>query len=153
MKRILSTSLLAAWNLLAVHAANGTFLAVTFQNGEKVEFALSDTPEITFANDRMTVSTLSTTASYELSTVTTFTYGSTSSGVSQASIARPIEIEADHLSVLGNRNCISVFSLEGKPISLPTTETNGNTTISLSQLPHGVYIIKINNQPIKIARK
>ena len=65
MKKIAS-SLLIALSCISAKAADGKSLFVSFNDGSKIEFALSTLPEVTFGNDKMTVKSTATTASYEL---------------------------------------------------------------------------------------
>lgn len=65
MKKI-ALSLLIALSCISAKAADGKSLFVSFNDGSKIEFALSTQPEITFGNDKMTVTSTATTASYEL---------------------------------------------------------------------------------------
>ena len=70
MKKI-ALSLLIALSCISAKAADGKSLFVSFNDGSKIEFALSTQPEITFGNDKMTVTSTATTASYELWKVST----------------------------------------------------------------------------------
>lgn len=63
-------------------AADGKSLFVTFKDGQKIEFALTTMPDISFENDLMTIKSTETTATYELWKVNTFTYGATT-GINQ----------------------------------------------------------------------
>ena len=134
MKKI-ALSLLVALSCISAKAADGKSLFVSFNDGSKIEFALSTLPEVTFGNDKMTVTSTATTASYELWKVSTFTYGTTT-GIQQ--------IEA---------NSKFAFALDGKAVSLSPILAGDKTIIPLDELTHGVYIIKINNKSIKVARQ
>lgn len=138
---------------MAANAANDKSLFVTFNDGQKVEFALSTTPDITFGNDKMTIKTTQTTASYDLWKVTTFTYGSTTTGISQVATNSQFALEADHIIIDGTNNKISAYALDGKTIKLSPITTGNKTIVNLNELTQGVYIIKINNKSIKIARQ
>ncbi len=61
--------------------------------------------------------------------------------------------EGDRIIVDGTRNQVSAFALDGKAVSLSPVLTGDKTIISLDGFTHGVYIIKINNKSIKIARQ
>ena len=81
MKKI-ALSLLVALSCISAKTADAKSLFVSFNDGNKIEFALSTLPEVTFGNDKMTVTSTATTASYELWKVSTFTYGTTT-GIKQ----------------------------------------------------------------------
>lgn len=152
MKKI-ALSIMAALSGLAANATDGKSLFVTFNDGQKVEFALATTPEVTFGNDQMNVKTTETTASYELWKVTTFTYGATTTGISQVEGNKKFAMEGNHIVAEGTNNKISAFTLEGKTVPLSSTTTGDKTIINLDDLTKGVYIIHINNNSIKIARQ
>lgn len=127
-------------------------LFVSFNDGSKIEFALSTLPEVTFGNDKMTVKSTATTASYERWKVSTFTYGTTT-GIKQVETNNKFAFEGDRIIVDGTNNKISTFALDGKAIKLSPKTAEGKTIINLNALTHGVYIIKINNKSIKVARQ
>ena len=99
----------------------------------------------------MTVTSTATTASYELRKVSTFTYGTTT-GIKQVENNK-FAFEGDRIIVDGTHNQVSAYALDGKAVSLSSIITGDKTIISLDSFTHGVYIIKINNKSIKIARQ
>lgn len=151
MKKI-ALSLLIALSRISAKATDGKSLFVSFNDGSKIEFALSTLPEVTFGNDKMTVKSTATTASYELWKVSTFTYGTTT-GIKQVETNNKFAFEGDRIIVDGTNNKISTFALDGKAIKLSPTTAEGKTIINLNALTHDVYIIKINNKSIKVARQ
>lgn len=151
MKKI-ALSLLIALSCISAKAADGKSLFVSFNDGSKIEFALSTLPEVTFGNDKMTVKSTATTVSYELWKVSTFTYGTTT-GIKQVETNNKFAFEGDRIIVDGTNNKINAFALDGKAIGLSPTTAEGKTIINLNALTHGVYIIKINNKSIKVARQ
>lgn len=146
MKKI-ALSLLVALSCISAKAADGKSLFVSFNDGSRIEFALSTLPEVTFGNDKMTVTSTATTASYELWKVSTFTYGTTT-GIQQIETNSKFAFEGDRIIVDGTHNKVSAFALSLSPIL-----AGDKTIISLDELTHGVYIIKINNKSIKVARQ
>ena len=151
MKKI-ALSLLVALSCISAKAADGKSLFVSFNDGSKIELALSTLPEVTFGNDKMTVKSTATTVSYELWKVSTFTYGTTT-GIKQVETNNKFAFEGDRIIVDGTNNKINAFALDGKAIGLSPTTAEGKTIINLNALTHGVYIIKINNKSIKVARQ
>lgn len=112
MKKI-ALSLLVALSCISAKAADGKSLFVSFNDGSKIEFALSTLPEVTFGNDKMTVTSTATTACYELWKVSTFTYGTTT-GIKQVENNK-FAFEGDRIIVDGTNNKVSAFALDGKP--------------------------------------
>lgn len=151
MKKI-ALSLLVALSCISAKAADGKSLFVSFNDGSRIEFALSTLPEVTFGNDKMTVTSTATTASYELWKVSTFTYGATT-GIKEVETNKEFAFEGDRIIIDGTRNQVSAFALDGKAVNLSPVIAGDKTIISLDGLTHGVYIIKINNKSIKVARQ
>jgi hypothetical protein len=108
MKKI-ALSLLIALSCISAKAADGKSLFVSFNDGSKIEFALSTLPEVTFGNDKMTVKSTATTASYELWKVSTFTYGTTT-GIQQIEANSKFAFEGDRIIVDGTHNQVSAFT-------------------------------------------
>lgn len=151
MKKI-ALSLLVALSCISPKAADGKSLFVSFNDGNKIEFALSTLPEVTFGNDKMTVTSTATTASYELKKVSTFTYGTTT-GIKQVETNNMFAIEGDRIIVDGTNNKVRAFALDGTAVTLSPILAGDKTIIPLEELTHGVYLIIINNKSIKVARQ
>lgn len=151
MKKI-ALSLLVALSCISAKAADGKSLFVSFNDGSKVEFALSTLPEVTFGNDKMTVTSTAITASYELKKVSTFTYGTTT-GIKQVETNNKFAFEGDRIIVEGTNNKVRAFALNGTAVTLSPILAGDKTIIPLEELTHGVYLIIINNKSIKVARQ
>ena len=151
MKKI-ALSLLVALSCISAKAADGKSLFVSFNDGNKIEFALSTLPEVTFGNDKMTVTSTATTASYELKKVSTFTYGTTT-GIKQVETNNMFAIEGDRIIVDGTNNKVRAFALDGTAVTLSPILAGDKTIIPLEELTHGVYLIIISNKSIKVARQ
>ena len=151
MKKI-ALSLLVALSCISAKAADGKSLFVSFNDGNKIEFALSTLPEVTFGNDQMTVTSTATTTSYELKKVSTFTYGTTT-GIKQVETNNKFAFEGDRIIVEGTNNKVRAFALDGMAVTLSPILAGDKTIIPLEELTHGVYLIIINNKSIKVARQ
>ena len=151
MKKI-ALSLLVALSCISAKAADGKSLFVSFNDGSKIEFALSTLPEVTFGNDQMTVTSTATTTSYELKKVSTFTYGTTT-GIKQVETNNKFAFEGDRIIVEGTNNKVRAFALDGTAVTLSPILAGNKTIIPLEELTHGVYLIIINNKSIKVARQ
>ena len=152
MKKI-ALSLLVALSCISAKAADGKSLFVSFNDGNKIEFALSTLPEVTFGNDQMTVTSTATTTSYELKKVSTFTYGTTTTGIKQVETNNKFAFEGDRIIVEGTNNKVRAFALNGTAVTLSPILAGDKTIIPLEELTHGVYLIIINNKSIKVARQ
>lgn len=150
---------------LFAHATEEMVLIITLNTGKKVEMKVSTLPEITFANDKMTITSLTsssssssissstTKTSISLWKVSTFTYAAPATGISNVSSNTDIVIDGNQITVEGTHNKISAFAYDGRAIHLSPTISGDKTILSLDELQTGVYIIKINGKSIKIARQ
>lgn len=150
---------------LCVHAAEDYMLVITFNTGKKLEMKVSTLPEITFENDKMIITRLSgsssssgmsssaTKTSVSLWKVSSFTYTTSSTGISQVNNNAEIIIDGNKITVDGIHNQISAFAYDGRSIHLSPTIAGNKTIISLDDLQAGIYIVKINGKSIKIARQ
>lgn len=164
MKRI-ALLFCVAFCTLCAHAAEDYTLVITFNTGKKLEMKVSTLPEITFANDKMIItrqsgsssssgaSSSSSKSSVSLWKVSSFTYTSSSTGISQVSSNTEMVIDGNQITVDGTHNQISAFAYDGRAIHLSPTIAGNKTVISLDGLQTGVYIIKINGKSIKFARQ
>ena len=107
-------------------------LFITFNDGSKAEFAMSDNPAITMANGTMTVAAGSSQISYELWRVKQFTFG-TSTAIHEVN---GIQLKSDK---------VSIFTLDGKAVNAVVHQDQ----IDLRSLASGVYIININGNTVK----
>lgn len=152
MKKI-ALSLLIALACISAKAEDGKSLYVTFNDGQKVEFALAKTPEVTFGNNQMTIKTTDTTTSYDLTTVASFTYNASTTGISKTETENKLVWEGNRIIVDGINNKVHVYTIDGKNVGLSPIVNGSKTVINIDTLTKGIYIIKVNNQSFKIARQ
>lgn len=150
MKRIALTLCTALCCLLT--NAGGLSLYVTLNDGQRVEFALDGTPEVTMDGGQLTITTPSTTASYDLWTVGTLTYGAATAIRQAATAPAAFTLSGDRI-VADGMVSISVATLDGKAVSITPTRTADQTAVSLSSLPKGIYAVNINGTTVKITRR
>lgn len=132
-------------------SAEGKSLVVTFSDGTKAEYALSTLPEISMANDKLSVVTTATTAEFDLYKVKTFTF-TTSSAISSVA-QRGYTISGDAIVFEGEATQTRIFSIDGKAVSVAPIISGGQTVIPLNGLGKGVYIISVNGKSVKISRR
>lgn len=152
MKKI-ALSLLVALACITAKAENGKSLYVNFNDGQKVEFALAKTPEVTFGNNQMTIKTTEATTTYELTTVASFTYNADATGISKTETDNKLAWEGNRIIVDGTNNKVHVYTIDGKNMGISPIVTGSKTILNLDSLTKGIYIIKINNKSFKIARQ
>lgn len=135
-----------------VAKAEDKSLIITFSDNTTQTFVLSALPQITMANNKMTISAGSTTAEYDLYKIKTFTFSGTT-GIENIENNSSIIAEGDRIIVEGANANVRIFSVDGKTTTLKTTSLSNSTIIDISSLGRGVYIIKANDKTLKISKK
>lgn len=150
MRKLLLTILVLCCCLLA--KAEDKTLMITFSDNTTQTFVLSALPQISMANDKMTITTASATAEYDLYKVKTFTFG-TSTGIQNIGTDVSFSTQGDRIIVSGTDAQVRLFAIDGKAVSATPVRTDGHTVISLSELPKGIYIINVNGKSVKISKQ
>lgn len=151
MKKLLFSLFVLLSSTLAAFADDNA-LVVTFNDGTQQTFLLSSLPDVRMENDKMTISAGSTTAQYDLYTVKTFTFGTTSTGIKTIKKDN-VDIQGDAIVIPSATAKVAVYSIDGAAVNAKISRGNGNTHVDLSSLPSGrIYIINADGKSVKILR-
>ncbi len=127
-------------------------LIITFSDNTTQTFVLSTLPQITMANNKMTILAGATTAEYDLYKIKTFTFSGTTS-IRNIEDNSEIKTEGNKIIIEGTNANVRIFSIDGKPATIKTINTSNSTVIDISSLNSGVYIIKANDKTVKISKQ
>ena len=127
-------------------------LIITFSDNTTQTFVLSTLPQITMANNKMTILAGATTAEYDLYKIKTFTFSGTTS-IGNIEDNSDIKTEGNKIIIEGTNANVRIFSIDGKSTTIKTTNTSNSTVIDISSLNSGVYIIKANDKTVKISKQ
>lgn len=152
MKKLILALFFVLASTAMTWAANARSLVITFADGTQQMFSLSDLPDISMADDKMTITAGSTTAQYDLYTVKTFTFSSTATGINAVTKDEP-SVEGDALIVPSKNAEVKVYALDGTEVRASVSRTDESTVVDLSSLPSGkIYIIRAAGKSVKIIR-
>src|SRR5574344_197656 len=149
--RKLLLSLLALFCCIIAKAEDKS-LIITFSDNTTQTFVLSTLPQITMANNKMTILAGATTAEYDLYKIKTFTFSGTTS-IGNIEDNSDIKTEGNRIIIEGTNAHVRIFSIDGKPATIKTINTSNSTVIDISSLNSGVYIIKANDKTVKISKQ
>ena len=134
-------------------------LVIDFIDGGEATFSLSKLPVLTFTDQRLCVSMGDQKSEFELLDVENYHFTADSSGTTSLRKDDDFSIiwrgenlivkanEADEISIL-------LYGIDGISYSDCVHDNGSYYEISLSALPKGIYLIRINNQrTLKINRK
>ena len=127
-------------------------LIITLSDNTTQTFVLSTLPQITMANNKMTILAGATTAEYDLYKIKTFTFSGTTS-IGNIEDNSDIKTEGNRIIIEGTNANVRIFSIDGKPATIKTINTSNSTVIDISSLNSGVYIIKANDKTVKISKQ
>lgn len=127
-------------------------LIITFSDNTTQTFVLSTLPQITMANNKMTILAGATTAEYDLYKIKTFIFSGTTS-IRNIEDNSEIKKEGNKIIIEGTNANVRIFSIDGKSTTIKTTNTSNSTVIDISSLNSGVYIIKANDKTVKISKQ
>ncbi|MFW9600771.1 MAG: T9SS type A sorting domain-containing protein [Prevotella sp.] len=149
--RKLLLSLLALFCCIIAKAEDKS-LIITFNDNTTQTFVLSTLPQITMANNKMTILAGATTAEYDLYKIKTFIFSGTTS-IRNIEDNSEIKTEGNKIIIEGTNANVRIFSIDGKSTTIKTTNTSNSTVIDISSLNSGVYIIKANDKTVKISKQ
>lgn len=150
--------LLALMMLLGIgtisHAQDNYKLVMWLADGSKTDIELSQLPQVKFENDKVMVTSSVLDMEYDAEEVLRFTY-ERSTG-EDAGLAEGIASVQDGRLLFHGVTAadqVSVYSANGTRVPVSIVSANGNHSLSLSSLPSGVYILKVNGKTSKFTKK
>lgn len=176
VKAIFAALLLCVVGLTAF-AAGGHKLFVLLENGKQDEYLLKEKPVVTFEGEFITISNsfMKVDSTYKYKDVKKFYFDVVQDEIIDTTQVNPPIIDAveelteDKKSEVGlefaydgryaqikgeeAKGKVAVFSVDGKRMQPKTVVTPTSVTISMYELPTGIYIIRTEKRSIKIVRK
>ena len=132
-------------------------VVIEMKTGEKIEYFLTDTPQLKHNDERVLLTTKKTNVEYETSRIAKVYFSeSVNSGIKDLKTSETViqlSPESIHFSGFSPNESIQILSLNGNVYRSLSVSNDGSLTISLSDLSIGVYIIKSTNQSFKITRR
>lgn len=134
-----------------------TALRLLFQDGTSTCFLLSDEPELSFSDNDLVVTSSSVSTSYPLENVKEYDFVDATE-VSVKPLAKDeirfVRSNNNEILVYGCQpSSVAIYDAAGRRLPGKIRTQSGATSISLHNLPTGVYIVKMNQQSIKISKK
>ncbi len=151
------TFLLFLWLLLPLAlVAQVNVVVVETTAGERMEYSLSSEPRIVYDGSKVTLFTNTTTVNFSPEEVEKVYMAESSTNIHNVKDSDgSIRIQHDRVCLSGYAASepIMLFTIDGRQLQSHRIGTDGRLTISLSQLPSGIYIIKTRRQSVKITKK
>lgn len=145
MKRVLLSMFVLLCHIVVF--AEGSALLVTLSDGTTAGYLLSEKPIVTFGESTLQIKSSEASTEYNRADVKHFTF---------------VDAEVLGIAPLSKGSTVFEFKnntvrMDGAPIIIYTVNgelvKKGIGTVSIEDQPTGVYIIKMNNQSIKVVKR
>ena len=157
MKKIICTILLVLMTVIEITAKQGEQLIILSKDGTKIAYALTDKPKITFTDSNLVVSVNGLTANYSLANLLGVTYiESDATNISCAKDDFPLfYMNGNKLMFHKVKRDMALFlyKIDGSLVFKKRISKDSDTTISLSSIESGIYVLQINGTAFKIIKK
>lgn len=118
-------------------------LIVHMQNGNTVSYVLEDTPVVTFVGDKLHVEAAAVSDDHQLADVARFTFDK-STGLSEINAGDyRITVKDNQVMLQGFKAgaMATIADMQGRNVASTRISDSGEATMSMAELPAGVYIV------------
>jgi len=154
--KLIATTIALLLTMFACGMSQAQTLVVWQKDGSKVYYDLEDQPRTTFTKEDLIITTKNETVNFPLSKMMRYTYEGGSVGIENVQ-AKEIIIthRADNIIATGlpSGKTLCVYSVDGKLLVSKRSDGSARLTLSLSQLPLGVYVVKAEEVTYKFIKR
>lgn len=134
--------------------ADSSVLVLWHADGTKTNIELSQLPQVRFENDKVIIISSILNMEYDAEEILRFTY---EEGLGEdAGLVDGIASVQDGRLLfhsVKSADKVSVYSINGTRVPVKLSIVNGKYSLSLSSIPTGVYILKVNGKTSKFTMK
>lgn len=152
MRKILLFLLLVLSCIIA--KADDLLLQIWQSDGQVMTINLNEEPKTTYVDGNLVITTTNTTVIYPLEKVKKFTYMSTDNVDKIEGMSTKFSQDGESITFTGLKKDteIMVYSSAGVIVRKVKSGSEKSTTVTVSDLPSGVYIVKVNTITYKITK-
>ena len=134
---------------------NNLNLVLWRKDGSKIVFSLEEKPRIEFRGDKVVFTTPSLSGEYDFEDIIKFTYSNEMpSGIQTIALQTEMTFKTGNgcLTFLPSDKSmnVSIVTANGIVMKSFTVEANTPTSVSLGDMPQGVYLVQVNGVTYKI---
>lgn len=153
-KTLLSIALAIGFAASASASAADEALCLKMKDGTVHSFLLNEKPIITMGDGKLNVATDMTTATYSLYDVREYVFGTASTAINGVSTSADFSRNGDNIVFHGvDAKNVAIYTANGAAVNAAVVNDGTDTTVSMTSLPGGVYIIKASGISIKVNKK
>ena len=152
-KLILLCLLLQAW--FGATRAVAQTLVLHHPGGTTTDVELYTQPRVEFQGDKVVITSPVLNIEYPKTEVLRFTYKGTPVSISAAKDKADVSRDGDRLVFHGVKanDKVAVYTADGIRVPVRLTRSATDVTLTLSQIPKGVYLISVNGRTSKFTRQ
>ena len=155
MKRFCFVILLLSLFKNAIAFESRSYLVVWAKDGTQIAYDFKEKPIVTFSDNYLVITSESSQVSYNLGDYDHFSFeNEIPTDISSLDVNGNISIEDDHLVFPGIKSGtrLKIYTLNGTIIYDKQINVNGNYTLSISNMPKGMYIVAIGKLAYKLKK-
>jgi hypothetical protein len=155
MRKTLLTLILLIGMGIDSFAQDKAILVLWLADGTKTDIEVSQQPQIKFENDKVIITSSVLNMEYNADEILRFTYKGEGTAISPIHKDAGVSQEDGRLVFHGitSANQVSIYSTNGMRIPVSIVTADGHYSLSLSSIPSGVYILKVNGKTSKFTKR
>ncbi len=160
MKKLLSISLFLGLILGQLLASDSSEMIVISSDNSETAYVISNIEKITFNSGVMTVHNSSSDSDHTLLTTRKIVFSlvetsdeNTEKEDSNIKVYPNPVVNTIYINGNIEDKTVSIYSISGNKYKTNTNSYNGTTSINVSDLTTGIYILQIGNQSVKFTKK
>ena len=144
------------WLLLftGIKQTTAQTLVLWHADGTTTDVELFTLPHVKFQNNMVYITSTVLNMEYPKENILRFTYKGNSSGISNPSHQANYSQEKDQLVFRGlkDTDVIAIYKTNGIRVPVSITRSGDTTTLPLSAIPSGVYLLNVNGKTSKFTK-
>lgn len=157
LNNVLALLVLLTVFCVGTRAAQVETLVVKLKNGSETAFFLKDKPQVKFEGTNLKVTSSAGDTTFALADVLQFTYDKRDTSGINETVTEPTGVifkdDVLVVSQLKVNAVVSVYGLDGILVRQWKAPHAGTFRLSLSELPSGLYLVKVDNITYKIMKR
>jgi hypothetical protein len=154
MRKTILLLLITAFAVVA--KADDRVLQVWLSNGRIVNINLNEEPRTTYADGNLVITTSKTTITYPLENVKRYTYALVDAGISSPKAMNVVMSEDGEtltLDRIPSGTAVYLYNVAGQLLKKIDTRQKSKVSVTVFDLPIGVYVVKANDVTYKITKR
>ncbi len=160
MKKILFSTLICLFAWFQAQASDSNEMIVISTDNSQTAYVISNIEKITFNSGVMTVHSTNADSNHDLLTTRKIVFSLVDTSDKNANkessnikvYPNPV-VSTIYINGIPENEALSIYSIKGEKFAVNKNPYEGTTSINVSNLPTGIYILQIGTQSVKFTKK